>query len=237
MIRVCFILLLALALTLAYNEETPEVTARVSCTTTKGPLEIEVYEEWAPLGARRFTELVKVGFFQDIALFRCVNNFLTQFGISDRQEYKHWHNKDIPDDPNLHIPIRRGYVSFAGGGPNTRSTQMFIAFAELDFLGKEPWETPLGKVVSGYETLDAFYKGYGDIPPFGKGPDQQKIHNKGNQYVRDNFPLTDFIVECHLSSSDGGGEGEDLPRHAPIPKAERPLLDNNEVKSADKADL
>lgn len=42
------------------------------------------------------------------------------------------------------------------------------------------------------------YKGYGDIPPFGRGPDQQKIHNQGNAYIRRNFPKTDFIQKCEL---------------------------------------
>ncbi len=64
-----------------------------------------------------------------------MDGFLTQFGISDRHDMKHWHNKNIPDDPTLQRGIKRGYLSYAGGGPNTRSTQMFIAFEDLDFLG------------------------------------------------------------------------------------------------------
>jgi cyclophilin family peptidyl-prolyl cis-trans isomerase len=123
-------------------------------------------------------------------------------GISERPEYKHWHNKDIPDDPNLHKGIMKNYLSFAGGGPNTRSTQLFIAFEDLDFLGKEPWETPFGMVTEGQATLDALYKGYGDIPPFGKGPDQQKIHNRGNQYLRENFPKVDYILSCEVVHSN-----------------------------------
>lgn len=117
---------------------------RVACTTTKGPLLIEIYRDWSPLGADRFLDLVKDNFFTDIAFFRCVKRFLTQFGISDVPSKKHWHREEIPDDPNLHLGIKKNYLSFAGGGPNTRSTQLFIAFEDLDFLGKEPWETPFG---------------------------------------------------------------------------------------------
>jgi cyclophilin family peptidyl-prolyl cis-trans isomerase len=154
----------------------------VHCQTTKGPLKIEIHPNWSPLGAQRFVELVKDGFFTDIALYRCVNKFLTQFGISDNPEMKHWHGDTIQDDPNLNLGIKKNYVSFAGGGPNTRSSQIFIAFEELDFLGKAPWETPFGVVIEGQETLDNFYKEYGDIPPFGQGPDQQKIYNRGYYY-------------------------------------------------------
>ena len=117
---------------------------RVQCSTTKGPLTIEIYREWSPLGADRFLELVKDNFFTDIAFFRCVKRFLTQFGISDVPSKKHWHNKNIRDDPNLNLGIKKNYLSFAGGGANTRSTQLFIAFEDLDFLGHEPWETPFG---------------------------------------------------------------------------------------------
>lgn len=117
----------------------------VECITTKGVLAIEVHRDWSPLGADRFIELVQDNFYTNIALFRCVHKFLVQFGISEDPTKRHWHNKNIKDDPNLNMGIKKNYVSFAGGGPNTRSTQLFIAFEDLDFLGKEPWETPFGK--------------------------------------------------------------------------------------------
>lgn len=120
----------------------------VRCETTKGPLVIEVRKDWAPQGAKRFLDLVADNFFTNIALYRCVKDFLVQFGITDNPAKKHWHHKTIPDDPNQNLGIHTGYVSFAGRGPNTRSTQMFIAFRDLDFLGKAPWETPFGRWLS-----------------------------------------------------------------------------------------
>ncbi len=142
---------------------------KVSCQTTKGQIQLDIYRQWAPIGADHFIRLVKAGFYTDIALFRCVKGFLTQFGISDKPEMKHWHNKEIKDDVNRHRPIKRGFLSFAGGGANTRSTQMFIAFEDLDFLGKEPWEVPFGEISIGHDALENLFKGYGDIPPFGNG--------------------------------------------------------------------
>ena len=118
----------------------------VECETSKGPILIEIHQDWAPLGADRFLTLVRVGYFTDIAFFRSVEGFLTQFGISDRADMKHWQSATFPDDPNLRLGIKKNYLSFAGGGPNTRSTQLFIAFEDLDFLGNEPWETPFGIV-------------------------------------------------------------------------------------------
>lgn len=117
----------------------------VRCETTKGPLTIEVSPEWAPIGATRFLDLVYDGFYTDIALFRSVDKFLTQFGISDKAEKQHWHTASIPDDTNLNFGIQKYDIAFAGSGPNSRSTQLFIAYEDLDFLGHEPWETPFGE--------------------------------------------------------------------------------------------
>ena len=125
-----------------------------------------MYPKWSPFGAARFLELIEDGFFTDVALYRSVDNFLTQFGISDRSSKVHWHSNSIRDDVNIHIPITKYMISFAGGGANTRSTQVFIASADLDFLGTSPWETPFGVVVvEGRDAVDAFYTGYGDMSP------------------------------------------------------------------------
>lgn len=184
------------SLTVSGNAASPP---QVQCETTKGPIVIEVHQELAPIGAKHFLELVEDSFYTDIALYRCVAHFLTQFGISQNSAKKHWHREQIKDDVNLHRGIKKYDVSFAGGGPNTRSTQIFIAFETLNFLGKEPWETPFGKVISGFDVLDQLYKGYGDISPFNKkGPDQQKLFNQGNRYIHDNFPLIDFIQDCRV---------------------------------------
>ena len=113
--------------------------SNVRCSTTKGSLEIEVYHDWAPIGAKRFLDLVRDGFFTNISMFRTVENFLTQFGISDDPKYKYTDPnnqfKEIPDDKDLKLGIKKHYISFAGSGRNSRSTQLFIAFEDLDFLG------------------------------------------------------------------------------------------------------
>ena len=188
------------------NDGSPSDT--VICETTKGRLTIDVFRDWSPIGADRFLNLVKDEFFTDIAFFRSVDGFLTQFGISDKQDQLHWHESTIQDDPNIGKGIFKNYLSFAGGGENSRSTQLFIAFEDLEFLGHEPWETAFGKVVEGQNTLDMLYKDYGDIPPFGNGPDQHEIHRLGNQYIYDNFPLTDFLLHCRIKGKMMSNAGE-----------------------------
>ena len=80
-------------LVLNASVDDPTVTNLVTCKTTKGPLKIEIYREWSPLGADQFMKLIRDGFYKDIALFRCVDKFLTQFGISDNPAMKHWYRK------------------------------------------------------------------------------------------------------------------------------------------------
>jgi cyclophilin family peptidyl-prolyl cis-trans isomerase len=209
-------------------------TDTVKCHTTAGDLTIEVFPGWSPIGAKRFLDLINDQFFTDIALYRSVENFLTQFGISDQQSKKHWHGKQLPDDPNLHIPITRGYMSFAGGGANTRSTQVFISYADLSgFLGKEPWETPFARVVGqeSDDTLTKLYKGYGDIPPFGPGPNQGRLFNEGNQYIRNDFPLVSFIKECHVVTDTIDLKAADFKRE--LTEAPNLLRDNNNDNKAE----
>ena len=180
------------------NKTNANKTYRVKCTTTKGDFELEIYKDWSPLGAERFIRLVEEGFFEDIAVFRAQENFLGQFGISDKPTFKHndhWSKSKIRDDKNRYLGIKKHYLSFAGAGPNSRTTQLFIAFVDLDFLGESPWETPIGKIVKGGENWDKIYKGYGASH---NSPDQSRIHQDGNKYLRERFPNLDYIIKCNV---------------------------------------
>lgn len=72
------------------------------------------------------------GFFDHSFFFRNVPNFLNQFGItnSDDTHLRSFMQATIPDDtvPDPPIPFQLGTMSFAGSGPNSRTTQMFIAY-------------------------------------------------------------------------------------------------------------
>lgn len=71
----------------------------------------KVYHGWSPNGAERFVELVQDDYFTDVALFRCVKNFLVQFGIApdaSSPKKKYWRQKGtIKDDPSLGIEFKR----------------------------------------------------------------------------------------------------------------------------------
>lgn len=173
-------------------------TAIVLCGTSKGDVMMELHRSWSPIGYDRAVELMERKFYDGSHFYRVVPNFLVQFGItySTNVDLKHFANTPIPDDPQLNppIPFHEGTISYAGSGDNSRTSQLFIAYADSKTLGTQKWETPIGKVIDGMQNVKNFYS-YGDMPPWGQGPVQGKIHS-GRSYIEDNFPLTDKFHTC-----------------------------------------
>src|SRR6266581_9037742 len=94
------------------NQKAPE-SYRARFATTKGDFVVEVARAWAPLGADRFYNLVKNGFFTDASFFRVVPGFVVQFGIPAKPTIgRAWAHANIHDDPvkQSNIP---GYVTYA----------------------------------------------------------------------------------------------------------------------------
>lgn len=173
-------------------------TFRAQFDTTKGKFTIEVTRSLSPNGADRFYNLVKSGYFKDVAFFRVVSGFMCQFGIhGDPSVSAKWRTANIADDP-VKGSNTRGTITFATAGPNTRTTQFFINFgdnANLDGMGFSPF----GKVVEGMDVVDKIYSEYGDAPQFGgHGPDQGRIQTEGNAYLKKDFPKLDYIKSAAI---------------------------------------
>merc|ERR1712113_308302 len=96
--------------------------------------------------------------------------------------------------------MKRGYLSFAGSGPNSRNVEFFFAYRDIG-LGTSPWEVPFGKLVGqeSYESMDYWYTGYGELQPFhGHAPDQRRMYEEGVKYVDAEFPEIDYITACDV---------------------------------------
>jgi peptidyl-prolyl cis-trans isomerase A (cyclophilin A) len=178
--------------------ETAPATFKVNFKTTKGDFVVQVTRDWAPNGADRFFNLVKNGYYKDLAFFRVVAGFMVQFGIhGDPKLNTIWREARIQDDA-VKQSNTRGRITFATAGPNTRTTQLFINFgnnANLDQMGFSPF----GEVVSGMEIVDAIYSGYGEGAPRGQGPDQGRIQAEGNAYLKASFPQMDYLVSVEIA--------------------------------------
>jgi peptidyl-prolyl cis-trans isomerase A (cyclophilin A) len=181
----------------ALAEQAP-ATYRADFDTSKGRFTIQVTREWAPIGADRFYNLVKNGFYDDCRFFRVLNGFMAQVGINGNPAIqKAWVGARIQDDP-VKQSNRRGYVTFATGGPNTRTTQIFINYRDNSNLDKQGFAA-FGQVVSGMDVVDKLYNGYGEGAPNGKGPSQGRIQAEGNAYLNKEFPMLDYIKAATIS--------------------------------------
>lgn len=180
----------------AATEQAPE-KFRVRMETTKGPFVIEVNRAWAPQGADRFYNLVKIGFFEDIAFFRVIPDFMAQFGIhGDPVVARAWNGATIQDDPVVESNAR-GFVTYAKtNAPNSRSTQFFINFKDNSMLDRMGF-APFGKVVEGMEVVDAIYQ-VGEGFPSGPGPRQGLIQSQGNAYLKEKYPQLDYIERATI---------------------------------------
>ncbi len=177
--------------------EKPPERYRVKFETSKGDFVIEVHREWAPRGADHFFELVHNRFYDGVRFFRVVRGFVVQFGIhGDPAVQRLWGEAGIRDDP-VKQANRKGSVSFAKLGPNSRTTQVFINLADNTSLDKEGF-APFGRVVEGMEVVERLWSAYGEIPPKGRGPDPARIVREGNAYLEREFPRLDYVVRARL---------------------------------------
>ena len=170
---------------------------RARFETSAGDFVVAVHRRWAPLGADRFYNLVRSGYFDGVRFFRVVSGFMVQFGIhGDPAVSAAWRDQRIPDDPVRRTNLR-SFVSFATAGPGTRTTQVFINFGSNDRLDAMGF-APFAQVVEGMDVVDRLYSGYGEGAPRGRGPDQGRIQAEGNRYLERAFPRMDYVKRASI---------------------------------------
>jgi peptidyl-prolyl cis-trans isomerase A (cyclophilin A) len=169
-------------------------TFQVKFTTTRGDFVVTVTRAWAPIGADRFYNLVKHHYYDNASFFRVVPNFVVQFGLSAYPPVSAaWSKANISDDP-VTQSNKRGYLTFATAGPNTRTTQVFISLKDNTGLDRQGF-APFGAVDGqGMKVVDMFYDQYGD----NGGPDQGEIEKQGKPYLDKGWPKLDSIKTATL---------------------------------------
>jgi peptidyl-prolyl cis-trans isomerase A (cyclophilin A) len=180
------------------TEKAPE-TYKAQFDTTKEKFTIEVTRSLSPNGADRFYNLVRSGYFKDIAFFRVIPGFMCQFGVhGDPSVSAKWREAAIADDP-VKGSNTRGTITFATSGPNSRTTQLFINFADNTSLDGRGF-SPFGKVTEGMDVVDKINGEYGEGAPRGRGPHQGHVQMEGNAYLKTNFPNLDYIKSATILS-------------------------------------
>lgn len=170
--------------------ETAPAEFKVDFDTTRGPVIVDVTRVSAPIGVDRFYNLVKAKYFDGARFFRVVPGFVVQFGLAaDSKVTAAW---DVPinDDPVL-VSNKRGTVTFATAGPDTRTTQLFINLGNNERLDAQHFSA-FGRVVDGMENVDQIYSGDG------QNPQQDRIEKEGNAYLEKEFPHLDYIKTARI---------------------------------------
>jgi peptidyl-prolyl cis-trans isomerase A (cyclophilin A) len=164
---------------------------QVRFETTAGDFTVEVHRDWAPIGAERFEELVKTGFYDGASFFRVVPNFVVQFGIPGNPSLtRKWRNSDIQDDP-VKQSNSMGTIVFATAGPNTRTTQVFINLVDNQRLDAQGF-APFGQIIQGMGVVSRINSEYRERP------DQKLLETRGDAYIKENFPKIDYIKKATI---------------------------------------
>ena len=174
------------------NETAPD-KFQVKFDTSKGEFIVEVTRAWAPNGADRFYNLVKNGFYDNCKFFRNIEGFMVQFGINGNPKISAGMMRARIKDDTVTQSNRRGYITFAMAGPDTRTSQLFINFGDNSGLDKQGF-SPFGKVAKGMNVVDSLYNQYGGKP----GDAQGQIQAEGNAFLEKNFPNLDFIKSATI---------------------------------------
>lgn len=189
---------------------------QVKFVTTRGEFTMSVTRAWAPNGADRFYNLVRHHFYDNASFFRVISDFVAQFGISAYPPVSAaWKDANIKDDA-VTQSNKKGSLTFATAGPNTRTTQLFINLRDntrLDSMGFAPFAVVDG---DGMSIVEQLYQGYGEGAPGGGGPDQDQIQSKGKPYLDKGWPKLDSIKTATLIPPAGAAAAK--PAAAPVAK-------------------
>ncbi|MBI5094346.1 MAG: peptidylprolyl isomerase [Candidatus Hydrogenedentes bacterium] len=166
---------------------------KVKFETTKGAFIIECHKDWAPLGVARFYELIQQKFYDDNRFFRVVKGFVVQWGISgDPAVNAKWVDKTIPDDP-VRESNKLSTVCFAKGGPDSRTTQVFVNLKNNKSLDNDGFAV-FGKVIEGMDVIASFNGEHAGNP----SDAQSEIQLKGNAFLDSRYPGLDSIKSAQI---------------------------------------
>ena len=128
---------------------------RATIHTVRGPIQLELFGDDAPITAWNFLNLARTGYYRNTRFHRVVPNFVAQDG-DPRDDGNGGPGYAIRDEMNQHR-YERGAVGMALSGPDTGGSQYFITHSPQPHL--DGHYTVFGRVVRGYDVLDRIVQG------------------------------------------------------------------------------
>ena len=123
--------------------------------TVRGPIELELFGDDAPITAWNFLTLARSGYYRNTRFHRVVPNFVAQDG-DPRDDGNGGPGYAIRDEMNPNR-YERGAVGMALSGPDTGGSQYFITHSPQPHL--DGHYTVFGRVIRGYDVLDRIVQG------------------------------------------------------------------------------
>jgi len=164
--------------------------------TTKGDFFVEVQRKWSPKAADRLYELIESGYFNNVAFYRVVPDFVAQFGSTDPYTLEAWAKKIVPDEEVV-LGNKRGTLSFARLGKDSRGTDVFINLKDntrldtLDYNGVKGFPA-FGNVTKGMDVVDKLYSGYEDTTM-----ESSHMYTDAKLFMKE-FPKLDSIKKASI---------------------------------------
>ena len=146
--------------------------------TNKGSIEIELFEDKAPVTTANFLEYVNSGFYDGLIFHRVIDGFMMQGGGFDRDMNQKETKEPIKNEASNGLKNTRGTVAMARTMViDSATSQFFINVADNSFLDhmdnseRGYGYAVFGKVVSGMDVVDIIksvethsFNGYDDVP-------------------------------------------------------------------------
>jgi cyclophilin family peptidyl-prolyl cis-trans isomerase len=159
-LAVCLTIIFGLSQSIGCQSDTTKgKTVNILIETTKGNIELELFESDAPKTVANFAGLAEQGYFNGIIFHRISKGFVIQGGDSTGtgRGGKSIYGKEFEDELNPSAPsfkegYKRGTVAMANRGPNTNTSQFFIMLNDIPMPKNY---TIFGKVTKGMDIVDS----------------------------------------------------------------------------------
>jgi cyclophilin family peptidyl-prolyl cis-trans isomerase len=135
---------------------------RATIATDIGDIEVELFDQSAPVATANFVKLATDGFYDDVIFHRVIPGFVAQAGDGQYGKKSSLERGRVGtggpgykfEDEPIKGDYVRGALAMANAGPNTNGSQFFICHQDL--TGKLPKNyTLFGQVTRGMDVVDA----------------------------------------------------------------------------------
>ena len=130
----------------------------VDMKTSMGTIEIELYDDQAPISAKNFENYVKSNFYSGTIFHRVIPGFMIQGGGMDVNMIEKTTKAPIVNEASNGLKNNRGTLAMARtSDPNSATSQFFINVADNNFLNRSAMDAGyavFGKVTKGMDIVD-----------------------------------------------------------------------------------